>query len=1347
MADLSDPNSDAVADAADEMVSSGASSKSQAKADNLNYFLMNGYNSGNANTPIPVDVNFDAQQKTVFQEGPGETLPSKSTETPGNLATFGGRFGQQEEFNQLAQAGDRRDQDNSPIDDYVDPNWTATTDKTATIGIDPRNLGYILDATGPKDQRRRYNYVLDKQEQDEKLSNGNLFFQLAGGAAGFAASPSSLLPMAKMLKYAKLSTKFIQTLPKVVAGIAVSSAAHEAVVETSKVGGSLEDWAIDTFADTVLGSAFMGVGGAMSHSMEASKLYNASGVIKMMNQGIEARPILGEKGELTGWRATAMDSSVGAAQVDKAQAYLDGSMAKNSLYSIPYIGDKVGYAAGEAGSWIAGKVNPIIRNMNSTFTTNRGLIANVADHGFDTVGTEAGRENPDTHEHMMNVIRGTNKKLYYDYNGLFLQRNGINFDADKFGSRTAANVKGIPAEYFSKGEVTKEQFGREVQNSLINETPSQHSAVNEAAQMIRDAIDPVYEQYLKLNGYSGKILPPKTAKGYLMRVYHTAFMEVNEEKWMQVISNELRVDDTEISGLMEPINNAKDAVKAAQQAHGALARSRGITDEKVKASSDALDKLKAQKTRLEDDLQNQLRDNSDLHRHVDDINAVSANEAKQIKTILKPLKKIETELAKQKKIVEDIKKVSYRKEQATQKAKTAKTAKKQAALTDMSGNDLAIEEKKLREAQDKYDTEKQNLQDKMRDGTIDNSLFHPIPESNTYALKDPANRLKMRDTYESDFHRQNAAKAYYDSILNQTSEDNISNILGRMTNNAKENPLGKRTLMIRDQVLYDNNFLHPDPAINAMNYRLNLGRRNSIKTVLNRLTVNGDFESLIGRQAAEHSDMKAELSGDLHKVEDEIAKLKYLPTLDENQTKQLADLQKQAVKEKDKYDKKVKRLGRKFKAAKKDLELIIGKMEGKSPHSQKAREYSRIANTFAAAVKLMLVPISMSTDLMSTVFKHGLWPSVRDGLVPMLKTLGGNLNTKEGKDIREMAAHANLATDHMNTNYSDTKWTGTSQTYEPVQGRLVTGMETLAHYSSNFSGTNYIQTFLERWTASVVQSKIMKSMMDFKAGTLSDKDLKSLLRYGLNPAEHADPFIEQWKARGSDGNGVGGYQSRYWEWQDTNAATKMSSAIMRATRDTIIKRGMLDAPFAMDNPIIGSIFAFYGYTFASLTRYLAPLMQKPEADKLIGTMLMLAAGATQNPLRRMANGQPPLQDDDHMLRNAIRDGGVFSIMSSAFEDINFLTNSLLQQDSKNERYRNRTEMGVFNGPVGGIANDMVKIVGMAGRNEVNKQDLKRMAGLIPFLTSWQLRSSVNKWIDSTSYPKNRDQAHKLKMNS
>ena len=1284
--------------------------KLHTKTENLDF-----YNQNAIQPSVPVQVNLGTDDVNFFTEPLPQNQPAPLEQPYGFFQNIwhGGTVANT--LHSAYEFGQRKIQDLNPIDDYVAPNYKVDPNE-AMDGIDPRSGNYVMAATGPKDLLRRRNYVLDHQEENRRIANGSKAGLIAGGFTLGALDPTSLIPIAKGFKYAKMSQSFIQALPRVLPGAELAAISREGILQTTKTDGSWEEFFHDAYADTVMNTIFMAGIPGVAAGADAMKAFNAKGVIKMINKGIEPRPVLDEKGVVKGWKAAPMDSSVGAAEVDMAQAYLDGAMAKNSLYSIPYLGEKIGYAAGRTGQVLGGWLSPQVRMANSTYSTLRGLIYHVADNGFESEGVAQGREKPDTFQADYENIRERNKGIKNVYDGLYMEFNGITYDPETAFSRTRANIEAKVKAKTQQDWKDRATFGRAVQYVMISKKPHESNAVNEAARLFEETQKPVYQEWLKLNGISEKVFTPRTSDGYATRAYNHPFLvtDAGEEAWIREASIELEKYDNEINALVKPIENAKAEHKRIKAEHEALIRRGDASNEQVKASADNLLASRRFVKRLQESVQDQIRNDHNLHIHAEDLNAVSATEAKQIKKLRKPIKDLEAKVAEQQAVIDKLSGSVFFKEEAANKAKTAEGAKKNAAKVDAAKKQLESEKVKLTELKDKRDQAKLDLEDKLASGAIDQSLYVKIKESNRYALKDEKNRLKLRPVHESHFHRQQVAKAQYDSIMNNTSEDLINNVLYGFFPSMNPNPVKARSIMYRDKFLYDNNFLHPDPVISVMNYNLALGRKNAYKRMLNRITVNGTPEELVERLKGEHEAAKAAI-----------------------RSKNLDDK---------KREKEIAKENKRFKAGQEDLKNTLNKIQGFTKGGPKARAYTSMANLFAVATKLGFLPFTMSTDLMANVFKHGFWPFIHDGLVPMLQGLGGVLNTEAGKAIRENAAHALLAENHLALTYADRNWMGGAQDYTPIQGKLTNGMERLAHYSMNFSGANFVQNANERWSALIIQGKIMSSMEKFLKDELKEgsKDYKDLLKYGIDPKTYAERFMNGWKETGKAGIGFGSKLAKYWEWTDLEAANKMSRAINRAVKDVVIRRGMFDAPFAMDDPLINSLFLFKGYTFASLNRYLVPLLQKPEADKLIGTMFMLTVGATQNPLRRIIAGQDPVEEKDHMLRNAIRDGGVFSILGDTYQDLNFLTSNFFQDLVNNPRYQGRLEMGVFNGPIGGMVNDTSRIIGMTLSREWNQTDLKRMATLVPFAYSWQFRGLANKMIAGTNFPKTRQQAHKLK---
>ena len=205
----------------------------------------------------------------------------------------------------------------------------------------------------------------------------------------------------------------------------------------------------------------------------------------------------------------------------------------------------------------------------------------------------------------------------------------------------------------------------------------------------------------------------------------------------------------------------------------------------------------------------------------------------------------------------------------------------------------------------------------------------------------------------------------------------------------------------------------------------------------------------------------------------------------------------------------------------------------------------------------------------------------------------------------------------------------------------------------------------------------------------------------------------------------------------------MAETIYRGTKDTIIRRGMFDAPFALDDPIMGMLFMFKGYVAASMTRYLTPLMQRPDAEKVLGTVLMMGAGSLVTPLRRLVKGEEAFQEDDNMFWNAVVDGNVFSPIADTLEHVNVLMGGNLLKDIRNDRYRDRTIAGLIAGPAGGMADDIVHVLKMISSGNLNQNDVNKIARLIPFTQSWQFRGLSNKMVESLGLPETYNDAQAM----
>lgn len=1297
----------------------------------------------NSNSALPLNVNFTPGNPTTYNGTPPQSIhPEEGEKKPfeigiekepyhaGIIETAKAQFGRTSDLNHVSSFLQRTAQDASPYNDEVPAGWKPTDDPSAFDGVQKDNLGYLLGATSPKDLRRRYNYVLDRQQKDELVKNGSFFGWLTGGFGGMTiGSPEMFIPIAGQIKYAKYAPTIINSMAKALPSVGLSSIIHQAAENADSLNGSLENFVVGSAIDTVFGSLFMGGLAGAGRLVDTAALYDLRKALLPYYHGIDFKVQADAEGKLVGFKAWDTSGNLSAAEMSYAQDYADSTFMKSGIFKIPYLGEGTLKAFGV--------MSPIVRMINSRFDTVRGFVDRVADHSFITKNIDEGRPAPQKFENLWNQLQGSNRALAAQINGLHVARNGFDIS-----NRAVNSLKDMTGKVSRSGYTSKEDFGKEIRNVLIHEEPSEHGAVNEAAALLRTHIDSSYKMFREAYNLPENWMSPKTAAGYLMRVYNTPFMIAKENEWHSVITGWLKEADGTINSYMEPINKLRTSIKDAEAIHQELIRRPNITDEEVKKSSDNIAGMRKQATAMEEKVQNEIRNNDDLRIHAEDLTALSADEAKELKQLLKPLREKEKAVEAQQKIVTQLKELKSKKSQSAKKGKTVETAKKHAAVADATEEQIAKEEDKLHDLRIAHADEEDLLQQRAHNGEI-NSLFY-TKESGSfiYKFKDPNERLRFRDTFEGDAARQTASKAYYDTIMNQTPEQTINQVMNKLSG-SKENPLKQRTLLVPDKVLYDSNFLSNDIMANVASYRNFLGRRTFLKTVFNDVTIDGGIEPVITQLTKEYEAFRKPLNENLAKVK---AERELVGKSETAATTQDLDRRQKAI------EKEVLKLHKDFETAKDQMHFTYDKMMGKRVGTAKSNRNSRMIMAYTAAIRLGFVPYTMITDLSANILQHGLWPFIRDGIVPAVESLGGILKTKDSTALRKAAPHVNLALQDVLMGYADKNYGTLATPYINLGSRVATGLENVAHLSSNLTGTTYFENGLQHITAGIMQSKIMEAMFEHKAGTLSKKDLQGLLKYGLDPKEWADRFIEAFEKSGGGKTKLGGYQSNFWEWQDLQAANKISDTVFRGVKDTVLSRGMLDAPFIMDNPWGAILMGFKGWTYASLNRYVIPSMQQADAQKLMGIMFMLGAGALVSPSRRIASGKDPYPEDvtpQQIAWAAFQDSGYFSIFGDMIADMNLFTGGVLNKDFlgnlRNDRYRDRTLAGLL-GPAGGVVQDLYSVAGMAASGELNQADINKLMRLVPFTQMSEFRALSNKAVESLNYPATRYQARRQGAN-
>lgn len=1175
--------------------------------------------------------------------------------------------------------------DLNPLSDSTPSGWNAASDENNFIGVVPRNQSYVAAATSPNDAAFRRQAALEKQQQDEYFETGPMLAKIAGGFIDNVYF--AWIPLGQAAKYMSLEKTVIESTMQAAPGMAVGSLLHEGAIQSHEIGGNLEDMVINAYIDTIAGLAFVGAGAGLGKAFDGLKLYDAKKVMKMNYEGMQPGIKVDADGKIMGFEVQPIGGEVlNAAKVDAAQKYLDSTFERSGLFAVPYLGGALTKTIEAA--------NPTFRGLNSRFETIRGYTDRTASHGLITAGIKRGEAKPDDFETEMGIVMAANKVLQMSYKRLLDQRNDID-NKSSIANLAERTVK----RWKDEGYVDEVKFGGEIIDTVMSGKAHEHNAVNVAAAMTREELDRVWEEYREVNGMPKEWLPPPTSKEYFPTVYDQAEMTTRPDDWREMWVNWWNEGDKIISKEMKPILDIKERINTAKLAYAA-----NPSEESAKELAAMKRKHRVMKEALADKIQ------ATEHYPLlaDDRSALSGKESRQLRLLLKPLNKAKKELTAQNQVVEKLNQQKFFTQNKIDSAKSKPTVKKLKDELKEIETELASAKADAKKLKNKHDDIDDKLQLGAAEGKISARLYERIPDSQRVKFKKPSQLMKFREKFESVDHMEETADAFHDTIKNQTPEDTMQQIMGGHLGSASENHAKKKSLMIPSDRLLANRFMSRNLPLIMANYRNMLSRRIIMKKVFGDVTIDGGIEPIAERLTVEMKNMRESiLKANLSEKE---------------QAKELRKLEKD------------------FNEAKEFMKLSHDRMMGRVRGGPKMRKFIRFMRNWTVATRLGSVPLTMTTDYSANIYKHGFWPTIRDGLVPALENLATRIKTGNKSEFIDNAAHAHLALETYLAANNDRDWGGMAVQEVPMSGTISNLMEKAAHVSGNISGTNQMTNNVQRLTASNVQAKIMRYMIDYKKGQLRQKDLEKMLIYGLDPKKWADRFVKGYEEKGHAGTLKGSHESRYWEWSDVEAANKMSKTIYKGVQDTVVKKGLMDAPFFFDDPIFGTLVFFHGWSTAALTRYLVPLMQRPDAEHLAGLVSMLAAGSMVAPLRRLTRGEPLVDEDSNMFKDALTDSGILTPIMNLVENANIMTNNAILRGLVNDRWLGRSFASSLGGPVVGVGEDITHILGMFLTGRLNETDLKKAARLLPAMQPWYLKGYQNKMIEGLGLPKTMSEA-------
>jgi hypothetical protein len=1180
----------------------------------------------------------------------------------------------------------------NPSDDPIPDDWKPWQNRDLFRNVSQVYWDDLIKAKSPKDLQARYNYARDQMAKEEYYSRGSIIQKIVsksiGIPGGIILDYPNLLPFAATMKYLKASQTFLTAAVKSIPTLAAIEVTKEGINYANDPDLTLADAGYHVARDTLAGMFLIGGMAGLGRGYEGYKLYSLRASQDFNRDGIGFKFNLGDKGEIKGYTAYAMpNESLNAAKVTRAQEYADSEFAKTGLFWFPKM-------LGTSPLLKAAKyLSPVVRGLNSTYGSVRSIVNRTADHDINTVGGNKHVPDSTSFEKRLMNIEGDANMFGAKMEGLRKEYNGIDLTVDEEEA-----LKKLNSNLNKRDPADPASFGRRVASAVITDSNTEGLQINEAKRMWDEFAAKYWARYQRAMGFREETLPLATAKGYLTQVYNRVAMEADQSGWIEAVSQALKTQDELILSMRKPVDDLDRQIKQVRQEI-----LDGINLEQNRTD---LKDLRALRREARQKMIDEIRDNPEHNMLLRERNLLTSAETKGLKALLKPLNELKRQQTKINRQLSPLRKErqslirnleAERKEGLSDEILLKQHAEIKGRLDEVDAK-IAEIENEVESFKTQIMDEQSRLNGLALEGAIPDSYFYHHHESGHIVFRNPNEIPKFRSVYESHEERELDAKALYNSILNNSDEDVMNSQVKNLTGIIREDPTYKRTVMIPSTVFLNNNFLVTDMGSIAHNYAMGLGKVAAMNEALDGLGIT-----------------KKGIDGAFELIEKEYQdKLRSLEGLEG----------KERVKKKEK-------LSKEYNQEKQYVQDLLDAMMGINHDRPGIRKTAADIRNLAASTKLGFVPLTQLSDLMGNTFKHGIYRFIRDGFAPTLATLNGKLKTKSAENFRRTASEANLALEHFRGNLVKKFYGYDSFGELQPRNRVSAFLQKAAHFSGNLSGMNYIENFNQAVAANIADSKIIELMSKYTKGTISKKESAELSRIGLDPERWAKPFMEQVELHGQKGV-FGGYDSYFYNWTDKAASVKMSESIHVATRNTIIRKGKADAPFFVNNSVLSLVTQFMGWGFAAFNRYTIPLLQRGEANQIIGTMLMAMVASMEGVTRKLARGEEVDMDDENFMVEAFSNSAPLAmIYKTAMFANQFLDNDFLTS-LQNDKQRSITQLGMIGGAGFGVLKDYARVISMIGSNDYNKQDIARLVRAIPGAQAWWAYQIQQKFIDAVT---------------
>ncbi|MBK8188993.1 MAG: hypothetical protein IPK79_00900 [Vampirovibrionales bacterium] len=319
------------------------------------------------------------------------------------------------------------------------------------------------------------------------------------------------------------------------------------------------------------------------------------------------------------------------------------------------------------------------------------------------------------------------------------------------------------------------------------------------------------------------------------------------------------------------------------------------------------------------------------------------------------------------------------------------------------------------------------------------------------------------------------------------------------------------------------------------------------------------------------------------------------------------------------------------------------------------------------------ITISAISDIARPVMVHGLWRTMRDGIVPLAHGL---------RAVRLSAEETKLAGTALDM-VLDSRATALYDVMDSYSRQ--SGLERGLSWATSKFG---VATLMSPWNAAakqlsgmITQTRTLRAVTKIAEGQqIGQKEITRLARLGIDEGM-ALKIAGEFEKHGTKDSGVWWANTAKWTYRD--AANVYRAALAQEVDEIIVTPGVGDKPLWMSTELGKVVGQFRSFGLAANQRVLLAGLQRRDAETLSGVALMTGLGMITYLLKQTLAGQEVSDDPAVWVQEGIDRSGVTGWLFDANNIAEKMTGGNIGISAitgkQGSRFASRNEMGAVLG--------------------------------------------------------------------